>query len=100
MAKLKFQEVVLNITFHKEGTKVIAYSPALNLSTCGDSMEQAKKRFEEMLPIFFEEVDNMGTLEDVLLECGWKKISHPHKHWQPPIPVGQYRKEIKIPCPA
>lgn len=100
MAKYKFQKVVLNLMFHREGNKFIAYSPALDLSTCGDSLEQAKKRFEEMLSLFIEEVDKMGTLEDVLLECGWKKVSYPHKHWQPPIFIGQDQEEIKIPCPA
>lgn len=100
MGKLKFQKVVLNVAFYKEGNKFIAYSPALNLSTCGDSMEQAKKRFEEMLQIFLEEVDKMGTLEDVLLECGWKKVGYPHKRWQPPIYVGQDQEEVRIPCPA
>ena len=100
MARIKFQKVTLNVVFYKEGNKFIAHSSALNLSTCGDSMEQAKKRFEEMLKIFLEEVDKMGTLEDVLLECGWKKVSYPQKHWQPPVFVGQDQKEVRIPCPA
>jgi hypothetical protein len=100
MARIKFQKTVLNVAFYREGDKFIAYGPALNLSTCGNSMEQAKKRFEEMLQMFLEEVEKMGTLEDVLLECGWKKIERPQTHWQPPIFVGQDQKEIKIPCPV
>ena len=100
MAKLKFQKVILNISFYKEGGKFIAYSPALNLSTCGDSMGQAKKRFEEMLRIFLEEVDKMGTLEDVLIECGWTKVARPRMHWQPPVYIGQDQEEVRIPCPA
>ena len=100
MSKLKFQKVLLNVAFYKEGNKFIAYSSALNLSTCGDSMSQAKKRFDEMVRIFIEEVDKMGTLEDVLLECGWKKTGHTQKQWQPPIFVGQDQEELKIPCPV
>lgn len=100
MAKLKFQKVVLSVIFFKEGNKFIAYSPALNLSTCGDSVGEAKKRFEEIEQLFFEEIDKMGTLEDVLLECGWKKVNYPQKRWQPPIFVGQDQEELRIPCPA
>jgi len=38
----------------------------LDLSTCGDTQGQVKGRFEEMLQIFLEETDKMGTTEDVL----------------------------------
>lgn len=100
MAKLRFQKVALTVVFYREGNKFIAYSPALDLSTCGDTQEQAKKRFEELERLFFEEIDKMGTLEDVLLECGWKKISRPQKCWQPPVFVGQTQEEVRLPCPA
>lgn len=100
MARLKCGKAVLTVSFYREGNKFIAYSPALDLSTCGDSQEQAKKRFEEILHIFLEEVEKMGTLEDVLLECGWKKIGHPQKCWQPPVFVGQSQQEIRLPCPT
>ena len=100
MAKLKFQRVTLNVAFYREGDKFIAYSPALDLSTCGDTQEQAKIRFEEALQLFLEESDKMGTLDDVLLECGWKKIGHPQKTWLPPVYIGQTQKEVRLPCPA
>lgn len=100
MAKLRFQKVVLNIAFYREGNKFIAHSPALDLSTCGDTQGQAKKRFVEMLQVFLEEVDRAGTLDDVLLECGWKKIGHPQRCWQPPVFVGQTQEEVRLPCPA
>lgn len=100
MAKLKFQKVTLMVAFYRESNKFIAYSPALDLSTCGDTQEQAKRRFEEALQLFLEETDKMGSLEDVLLDCGWKKIGHPQRHWQPPIFVGQTQKEVHLPCPA
>ena len=57
MARIKFQKISLNIVFYREGSKFIAYSPALDLSTCGDTQEQTKRRFEEMLQIFLEETD-------------------------------------------
>ena len=100
MAKLKFQKVILTVEFYREGNKFIAYSPALDLSTCADTQEQSKKRFEEMLLIFLEEIDRMGTLEDVLMECGWRKTGRLQKRWMPPISVGRGQEEVSIPCPA
>ncbi len=86
--------------FYREGNKFIAFSPALNLSTCGDTEDQAKRRFEELEQTFFEEVDRMGTLEEVLSDCGWKKVNYPSRCWQPPRFVGQSQQEVRIPCPA
>lgn len=100
MLGLKFQKVALQVTFYREGNKFIAHSTALDLSACGDTQAQAKKSFEETLKLFLEETDKMGTLEDVLLECGWKKIGRAHKSWQPPMFVGQTQEEVRLPCPA
>ena len=100
MIGLGFQKVSLNVVFYREGHTFIAYSPALDLSSCGDTQEQAKTRFEEILQMFLEETKKMGTLEDVLLDCGWRKVGHRQKSWQPPIFVGQSQEEVRLPCPA
>lgn len=46
MKKLTFQ-ANLPVTFLREGKKFVAYTPALDLSTSGDTLEQAQKRFAE-----------------------------------------------------
>lgn len=65
-------EVSLPVSILKEGKYFIAYSPALDLSTSAKSFEEAKKRFEEVVPIFFEELLEKGTVEEVL--CRQKKV--------------------------
>jgi len=86
----------LGIIFFKEGKKFIAYSPAIDLSTYGNTFDQAKKRFAEAADIFFKETIKLGTIEDVLKECGWKKVSRPRIHWVPPTIIGQSEKEITV----
>lgn len=71
MKRLNFQ-ANLAVTFLREGKQFVAYSPALDLSTAGRSLEQAKKRFTEAAMIFFEECHKMGTLKEVLLDLGWR----------------------------
>ncbi len=71
------------VILFEEGNKVVAYSPAIDLSTCGDTEEQARKRFIEAASIFFDEINRMGTTDDVLAECGWYKLPRQHT-WLPP----------------
>jgi hypothetical protein len=85
----------LPVIFFKEGNKVVAYSPAIDLSTCGATEEQARERFAEASEIFFKEIIKMGTLEEVLTECGWKKKRVNNKNgWFPPV----YKHEL-MPIP-
>lgn len=56
--------VSLAVTFLREGDQFIAYSPALDLSTAGDTLEQVKKRFSEAVDIFLAETTSKNTLPD------------------------------------
>lgn len=80
---LKFK---LPVSVIKEGKKYIAYTPALDLSTSANTFEKAKKRFSDIVYIFFEELIKKGTLEEVLSNLGWKKIQ---KDWNPPVVISQ-----------
>jgi len=89
-------EAKIPVIFFQEGNKVIAYSPALDLSTCGDTEQQAHSRFTEAVRIFFKEAAKMGTLSEVLEECGWQK--DPHKRvWSPPEYKSFTEESVKIP---
>ncbi len=92
MKKLQLQ-VNLPVSVLKEGKKFVAYTPALDISTSGSTYKEAKKRFEEVVRIFFEEIYERGTLEEVLKELGWKKTQ---KKWKPPVVVSQESQEIKV----
>lgn len=61
MAKDKV-EFNITVDFFKEGETFVAYSPVFDLSTCGRTFEQAKRRFEEMAGIFIEETKKRGNL--------------------------------------
>jgi hypothetical protein len=89
-AKLQFN---LPVSILKEGKKYVAYTPALDLSTSGDNYEQAKKRFEEIVNVFFEEIIKKGTIEDVLTDLGWKKVQ---ANWRPPVVVSNEFQNIEL----
>ena len=66
MAKKLYFEVSLPVSILKEGKYFIAYTPALDLSTSGKTFAEVKERFGEVVQIFFEELLEKGTLEEVL----------------------------------
>lgn len=90
MLKLNIQ---LPVSIFKEGRHYIAYTPALDLSTSGKDYETVKKRFQEIVVIFFEELLKKGTLKEVLKNLGWQKIN---KKWRPPTIVSQESERFEV----
>ncbi len=90
--------VKLTVSFYREGDKFIAYSPALDISTYGDSFEAARKKFEELADIFIDETIKMGTLDEVLKGLGWRKVPRPKPHWKPPVYLATTQEEVQIPA--
>ena len=50
----------------------IAKCPELDFVAQGRTMEEAKRNLREVVEIQFEEMREMGTLDEYLQECGFK----------------------------
>ncbi len=96
MKKVEFS-VNIPVTFIKEGDAYIAYSPVLDLSTSADTFEKAQKRFPEAVELFFEELVEMGTLDEVLTGLGWEKA---HRKWTPPLQISHDIQSVNVPLSA
>lgn len=59
---MKKVSVNLTVNFFREKNKFIAYSPALDLSTSGKTLEEAKKNFAEISRLFIEELEKKGSI--------------------------------------
>lgn len=70
MIPLDFDIIVL-----KEEETYVAYSPELDISSCGNSVDHAKGMLKTAVRLFLEEADKMETLEDILEESGYRKDS-------------------------
>ncbi|MFH1226029.1 MAG: hypothetical protein V1684_01955, partial [bacterium] len=82
----KLLEIKLPVSILREGERFVAYTPALDLSTSGQSYEEVKKRFSEIVNIFFEELIKKNTIEEVLQDLGWQHIQ---TGWNPPVMISQ-----------
>lgn len=93
MKKAQF-EFGLPVSILKEGDSFIAYTPALDLSTVGDTLEQAQERFTEAVQLFFEELTEKGTINEALTELGWQKADN---NLTPPVVVSHQTETFSIP---
>lgn len=62
----------------------VGICPELNLSSFGETIEEAKKSLQEALLAFLEECQEMNTLELVLEEAGFIKENN---IWLPRKPI-------------
>ena len=84
---IKFSSLRLTVNFIKEGKQVVAYAPALDISTFGKTEAHAKKRFQELVKIFLKDISDRHVVDEVLTELGWKKVlvRNQQPQWVPPV---------------
>lgn len=99
MKKTHHIAVNLPVQFIKDGNVFVAQCPALDISTQGDTFEEAQKMFDELVHTYIDELIEMGTLEEVLLSCGWTKTPS-KKEWIPPSIdfLRHGTQTVNIPC--
>ena len=55
----------------KEGNTYSSYCPELDIASCGNTIEEARKNLYETIEIVFEECRKKGTLKAFLEEMGY-----------------------------
>jgi predicted RNase H-like HicB family nuclease len=77
----------------KEGNQYIAHASPLDLISSGPTPEEAKSALKEAVLLFLETVKDMGTLSEVLSECGYQARDD---LWISPTWVGVERQSAAI----
>ena len=98
----KFIEVQLGVLVFQEEDSYLAFCPALNLSTYGESINDVKGAFDDLMTAYIEDGTRMGTLEKDLLSHGWTlQISagkaEPPQEIDLNIPAGMLRQQFNEP---
>lgn len=76
--------IVYRAEFFREGDLYVGLAPELNVSSFGETLEEAKRSLQEAVEAFLEECEALGSLEEVLEESGFVKQDD---HWFPRQPV-------------
>ena len=58
----------------KEGNMYVSYCPEFDISSCGETVEEAKKNLLETILINIEETKMMGTFDEFLEEHGFESL--------------------------
>jgi len=77
----------LDLLILKGEDKLIAYCPALELSTRIQNEEDMQDTVDQYVRVFLEEMERNGSLEKYLLKHGWTLSQHPEIQYIPPPPV-------------
>lgn len=93
--KISFTSLVF-----KENDMYVAYSPELDISSCGEKIEEAKRNLVDAVGILLEECHRMGTLEDILTESGYTPVDSKHLQWSPPKLISTEKVEYSTPAGA
>lgn len=59
----------------KESNMYTSYCPELDVASCGQTVDEARKNLKEALEIFIEETSKLGTLDELLEEAGYNLSS-------------------------
>ena len=78
----------------KEGRAFVAYAPELDVSSCGDSVAEAKARLLEAVTLFLEECSRKGSLDAILSESGFEKRD---KSYRPRRILTRARVRLAVP---
>jgi len=80
----------------EEDDQIVAVCPELNVSSFGDSVEEALASLREAVGLFLEECQRMGTLEVVLEEAGYRPDSAIPGSWRHREPIQVNRLEAVV----
>jgi len=72
------------VVFFEEGDVIVAHCVPLDVSSCGHSLEEARRSVREAIELFLETCDEIGTLNEVLEEAGFVNDG---ERWLPPAIV-------------
>jgi len=59
----------------REGNMYVSYCPELDIASCGEDVQQAKKNLKEAILINIEETKKLGTFERFIEDCGLEEIN-------------------------
>ncbi len=69
----QLSQITFTTQLWREGRTYVAYTPELDISSCGRTLVQAKRALRDAVSLFLEESAERGVLGDILSEAGFEK---------------------------
>ena len=80
----------------EEDEQIVALCSELNVSSFGDTADDALSALQEAVVLFLEECLRMSTLETVLQEAGYHRDPANPQRWLQRQPFQVHRREVSV----
>ncbi len=87
------RDFVFDTHIFREAGTYVAYVPALDLSSCGATAEEARRNIRDAVRGFLATSTELGTLEEILTEAGYRREGD---RWIPPEFVSLDRLAMNV----
>jgi hypothetical protein len=87
------EDFAFDVHIFKEGDAYVAYVPALDVSSCGATDDEARRNIRDAVRGFLASSADMGTLDEILQEAGYKREG---EKWRAPEFVSVDRLTMSI----
>jgi predicted RNase H-like HicB family nuclease len=67
------ERIVYRAEFFREGDLYVGLAPELNVSSFGETLEEARRSLQEAVEAFAEACQTMGSFDEVMEESGFTK---------------------------
>lgn len=86
--RLTKAQIEVILVLDEDSEQYVAYCPALEVSSYGDTEDEARRAFDDALAIFINDTTERGTLDQLLLALGWRLLKQPQPVYEPPrLPI-------------
>ena len=91
--------VTINIPacYWEEDGSFVTYTPAFEVASSGDTIVEAKEMLKEAIALFIETHLAFNTLDEALLDLGWRKIN---SKWNPASNPASQEQSIEVQIPV
>ena len=87
------------LSLWKEGDVYVSFTPALDLSTCGDTRDEAIRNMDEAARLFFQTAEERDCLQELLESYGWQ-LSEDERWIPPSVPLADgLSLNVDVPVP-
>lgn len=74
-------QITLTLQIFQEGKTFVAYNPELDVSSCGNTLEEARRNLGDATRGFLKSAKKLNTLDEILVEAGFRREG---SHWASP----------------
>lgn len=67
------QDLAFTVHIFKEADAFVAHVPELDVSSCGDTADLARRNVQDAVRGFLDTARDMGTLTEILEEAGYRR---------------------------